>query len=67
MNRYAKYKWRIIDRNKIKVQFQFDPTGFWIGALWKYNAVYKDIYFQHIMISVIPLFPLHITIARKVK
>jgi hypothetical protein len=66
-NHTARYKFRIIDRSNIIVQLQFDPTGFWIGAIWKNSSVIEDFYFQHIMISIIPMIPLHMTILRKVK
>jgi hypothetical protein len=46
-----------------KVQIQFDPTGYWIGVLWKKNHIPNSKFsIFHIMFSIIPMMPLHITL-----
>ena len=53
---------RFIGRRTLKAQFQIDPSGFWFGIIWKKNYLPNSrYYFSHIMISIIPFIPLHIT------
>lgn len=51
-------RWRIIDKPRLKAQFQFEPKDWWIGLFWQRTDVAL-----HLYVCLIPLVPLHITIA----
>jgi hypothetical protein len=49
---------RIINRPRLIVQWQFEPRDLWIGVFWRRTAIA-----WHLYVCVIPLLPLHVTIA----
>lgn len=49
---------RIVDKPRLIAQFQFEPRDLWVGLFWQRTEVAF-----HLYICVIPLVPLHITIA----
>ena len=55
-----KMKLRIIDKPKVKIQFQFELKDWWIGLYWQHTKNNM----LHIYICFIPLLPLHITILK---
>ena len=64
----VKYKLRIIDREYIKAQFQWEPRGLWIGFFWKKtHAVGPEFHALHLFICLLPCVPLHITVLKKNK
>lgn len=52
-------RFRIVDRETVKVQFQFEPRDIWLGVFWRRSKIAL-----HVCVCVVPLFPLHITIWR---
>jgi hypothetical protein len=50
---------RIVNRPGLIAQFQFEPRDIWIGLFWRYTDIAL-----HLYVCVLPLVPLHITIAR---
>lgn len=50
---------RLIDRPRLKVQFQFEPRDLWVGVFWRRTTIAL-----HLYVCVLPLVPLHVTIAR---
>lgn len=60
-------KLRIIDKSRLKIQFQFEIKDLWIGVFWQYKSLIDAPYHNiiHIYICFIPLLPLHITILCK--
>ncbi len=50
--------WRIIDRPRLKVQIQFEYRDWWAGVFWRRTKIAL-----HFYICLIPMLPLHITIA----
>lgn len=66
------YALRFVDNNRIKAQIQFDPSGYWVGLIWRKTSSQKNfddcivkLSFFHIMISIIPMLPIHITLFLK--
>ena len=63
---------RFVDRPRLKVQLQWEPSDLWVGCFWRTrNSV--DVlppsgipppWFIHIYVCLVPLLPLHITILR---
>ena len=51
---------RFVDRPGLKAQFQFEWRDWWIGLFWQRT----DVAF-HLYVCLVPLLPLHITIARR--
>lgn len=59
-------KLRIIDKERVKVQFQLELAQVWVGFFWMTREAFDpNCKFLHIMVCFIPLLPLHITILRK--
>jgi len=50
---------RLVDREDLKVQFQWEWRDFWVGVFWRTTKIAV-----HIYICILPFIPLHITIAR---
>ena len=51
---------RIIDRpGQLIVQLQVEPKDIWIGCFWERTEIAL-----HIYVCLVPMVPLHITIAR---
>lgn len=50
--------WRIIDRPRLKVQIQFEYRDIWMGVFWRKTKIAL-----HFYICLLPMLPLHITIA----
>ncbi len=48
---------RIINRDRIKAQFQWEPRDLWVGLFWRRTDIAL-----HLYICIVPLVPLHITI-----
>ena len=58
-------RWRIINRERIKVQFQIEIRDLWIGLFWRTNhEMTPPFYTLHFYVCILPLIPLHITILR---
>jgi len=53
---------RLVDQPRLKVQFQLEPKDLWIGLFWRRTEIAL-----HLYICILPIVPLHITIARSVK
>ena len=51
---------RLIDRPRLKAQFQLELRDLWVGVFWRKTEIAL-----HIYACVIPMLPLHITIERK--
>jgi len=52
------WKWRFVDRERLKAQFQFEPRDAWFGLFWRRTGIAL-----HLYICIVPLVPLHVTIA----
>ena len=52
--------WRLFDRPRLKVQFQYEPRDWWVGIFWRRTKIAL-----HVYVCLIPLVPLHITVRRK--
>lgn len=50
---------RLVNRPKLIVQIQWEPRDLWVGLFWRRTDVALHLYF-----CLVPLLPLHITIAR---
>lgn len=59
-------RWRIINRPRLKVQFQFEPRDVWVGLFWRVTR-HSGLQFSilHLYICLLPLLPLHIAILRE--
>jgi len=58
-------RWRLLNTKKSIAQFQFDPSAWYIGAVWKKNfELPKPFYTLHILLCFVPCFPLHITLLK---
>lgn len=55
-------RFRFIDKPRLKAQFQFEPRDCWIGLFWQRTEVAF-----HLYVCLIPLVPLHVTIALPAK
>ena len=53
-------KFRIINKPRLIAQFQVEPRDLWVGLFWQRTEVAL-----HLYICLIPLVPLHITVARQ--
>lgn len=53
------WSWRFVDRPRLKFQFQLELRDAWFGFFWNRTEIAL-----HLYICVLPLIPLHITIAR---
>ncbi|MHC4864613.1 MAG: hypothetical protein ACYTEX_11040 [Planctomycetota bacterium] len=51
---------RLIDRPRLKAQIQWEPRDMWVGLFWRKTEIAI-----HLYICLVPLLPLHVTIARK--
>ncbi len=49
---------RIINRPTVKAQFQLELRDVWVGLFWRKTDIAL-----HLYICIVPLIPLHITIA----
>lgn len=52
--------WRLVDRARLKVQFQLEFRDLWLGLFWRTTTIAL-----HFYICLVPMVPLHITIARE--
>lgn len=52
-------KFRIINKPRLIAQFQFEPRDLWVGLFWQRTEIAL-----HLYICLVPLVPLHVTIAR---
>ena len=52
-------KLRIINKPRLIAQFQFEPRDLWVGLFWQRTEIAL-----HLYVCLIPLVPLHVTIAR---
>jgi len=52
--------WRLVDRPRLIVQFQLEFRDLWLGMFWRTTTIAL-----HFYICLIPMVPLHITIARE--
>ncbi len=61
-------RWRIINQDTLKAQFQFEPRDLWVGLFWR---VFRDMpepyYTLHLYICIVPAIPLHVTILKRDK
>jgi len=57
---------RIINKEWIKGQFQFEPRDLWIGVFWRRIYEMPEPFFTlHIYICIVPLIPFHLTLLMK--
>ena len=50
---------RIINKPRLIAQFQFEPRDLWVGLFWQRTEIAL-----HLYVCLIPLVPLHVTVAR---
>lgn len=55
---------RIIDRPRLKVQFQLEARDFWVGLFWRVNR-HPGYAIVHLYICLIPCVPLHISLLKE--
>ncbi len=48
---------RFVDREKLKVQLQWEPRDLWVGLFWRRTDIAL-----HLYVCLVPLVPLHVTI-----
>ena len=61
-----KYKWRVLNKERIKAQFQLELRDIWVGIFWRtVHRLPFPYYTLHLFICFIPFIPLHITILIK--
>lgn len=59
-------RWRLINRPRLKVQFQFEPRDVWVGLFWRVTHHYKvGIAIVHLYICLLPLLPIHVSVLRE--
>jgi hypothetical protein len=57
---------RIINAERVKVQFQWEPRDLWIGAFWRFNYGMTPRYYTfHLYVCLVPMLPLHVTVLRE--
>ena len=49
--------WRIVDRPRLRVQFQLELRDWWVGVFWRRTDIAL-----HLYVCIVPLIPLHVTI-----
>lgn len=56
---------RIVDRERVKAQFQWEPRDLWAGLFWRVNReMPRPYYTLHLYVCLVPCVPLHVTILR---
>lgn len=56
---------RIINRDRVKAQIQWEPDALWVGLFWRVNhEMPPPFYTLHLYVCILPLLPLHVTILR---
>ena len=60
---------RLINRERVKAQFQFEPRDLWVGVFWRVSGQewgpLQALRFLHVYVCLIPTLPFHVTILKR--